>query len=268
MKSRYQKETFRRIVKNHKQIQKNPAWWGDEDDEFSAPYVNHAVKYGLSPDSWTYSENSSSGEFSSIICSFIYTYVTKSGNLKNRVGNLYLSSTDKEFEADMISSVPEGMEICFDKYYYSSGREPNQIGFHAFAEKCSSDTISILCSFMAGYLTEFHNAKILFIDSNGFNKKKTMERWGIFKAILESYWDYAEGGCRHMYRMKKGTNMSDILVDDTFEPFEISKEELARQKESYKEMAALLKCACGDKSFDSFLRGFQKNRVGLSDLDN
>lgn len=114
---------------------------------------------------------------------------------------------------------------------------------------------------MADYLTEHHNAKILFIDSRTFKRNKILQNWGIVKAVLESYWDYAEGGCTYMYRLRKDRNISDMIDDEdgAFEKFEISKEEIDYQKTAYEELARKMTISCGEKSFSKIVKAIEED---------
>jgi len=251
MKSRNKKSLVRSIIRRVKEITGHPEWWNDKNSQLYAPYIQEVAWTGLYPCTWAYSDNKDKFEY--MFCEFVYTTMSPAGKIRHNIGAISISP--KGSEANMSGEEVHNSKwgtVIFDKNYStSSGDRGVDVGFEVIINKKPLDVEDIkkATSMIADILTDFHNARILVVGAHQLNHKIAIEHISILVSILESYWDYAVGGCTHMYRMKTPPEDGGLPIKNMFEKFEISEEDIQFQKDQYLELKSLLISKVGNKSF-------------------
>jgi len=255
MKSALKKSVIRSIVNGLFETLSHPEWWGDKTDDFYAPYVNEAAKLGIRLETWSYTGKKCSGTFETALASFVYTYVTKSGKKKNDIGYIYINSREDDFSAEVHES--EDIKISFKRSPLSKPSHGNVSLFNVKVsdkENVFEDAMPLI----SDYLKDFHQAKLLFAGSMSKNRDTAIQNAYLMIHITESFWSYALGKSKHLYKCSKFNPEEEFLG---LQQIEISESELARFTEDYEMMSKRILCSCGAKTFKDILKGFKENSL-------
>jgi len=250
MNSRQKKQKMRYIIKQNKDILRHPEWWGDEKDEFYSPYVNVMARLGIYP--WTWSFSKDKNRFEGAFCSFVYTYMTNGDKLKNGIADITISNdVNEDIEGYSSKIEKDGIYLLLKK-----GSLGNNLEFLVICNHLDSDFVYKMMTIIADFMMVYYHAKLLITGSMNINRSKSFCNFNVLIAILRSYWTYAKGGCTHMYHLKKRSDAEAFDLDDMFESFELSEDELKQQKDEYQEMLSLVLAHCGSTTCARILLNF------------
>jgi len=231
-KSRIKKSLMRRIIRGNKDIGRHPEWWDNKDDEFYSPFINEIAAMGIYPSTWDLGVEGIKNFYGD----FIYTYQNKSGKFCSNIASISFSDNTGDIK---------GNRLDFHDYSIYMRDFNDSLEYKITSKLDDISTFKSAVSDIASMLKDRHAAHVLFVGSNNLRYSREMNSWNMFFMVMESYWDYARGGVTHMYKMKGDFNKDNFDVNDMFDKFEISSEELQYQKDEYEQMYSRISTAAG-----------------------